>query len=95
LKKETRGKSKIAISKLLLFLFALSAINAVEEVTVTGDGSNKSEVWGRSPQPLEANGDLGANAVAIFPVFLNKAFFCKFWSKFLLKNVFLNNCKVC
>jgi len=74
-----------------LFLFDITdvgATNAFEKITVTGDRSNNSGVWGRSPQPPEANGGLGA-AAAIFQNFSkNKAFLCMFWSKFLFRNVF-------
>jgi len=36
------------------------------------------------------------NAAAIFQIFSkNKAFLYVFWSKFLLRNVVLNYCKVC
>jgi len=55
----------IDIFKFFSFLFDsndVSATNAFEKITVTSDGSNNSGVWGRSPQPPEANGDLGAEA---------------------------------
>jgi len=64
LKEEMKEKHNIIdISKLFLFLFDsndVSATNAFEKITVTDDGSNNSGVWGRIPQPLEANGGLGA-----------------------------------
>jgi len=55
----------------------------VEKKSITGDVSNNSE----------AN---GGQRCGDFPVFQkNKAVLCIFWSKFLLRNVFLNDCKVC
>jgi len=87
---EWQKQNIIVISKFFLFLFDsndVSATNAFEKVTVTGDESNNSGVWRRSPQPLEANGGLGAELQRCenFTLFSkNKAFLCIFWSKFLL-----------
>jgi len=58
-----RGKSSniIAIFKIILFIFdsnEVNAVNAFEKLTVTGDGSNNSGVWGRSLQLPVANGGL-------------------------------------
>jgi len=75
----------------------VSVINDFEKRTVTSDGSNILRVWG---EPPAARGQRGfgsgtPNAVAIFLSFSkNKAFLCMFSSKFLLRNVFLNDCKV-
>jgi len=80
----------IVISKFFLFLFDSNYVNAklFSEVTVTDDGGNNSGVQ-------RGVGGGTSNAVAIFPVFpKNKAFFCLFRSNFLLKNAFLNDCKV-
>jgi len=56
-------------------------------------------VWGRSRQPLEANGGLEAEPPTLRRILLfffkNKEFLSIFWSKFLLEKVFLNNCKAC
>jgi len=61
-------QNTIAISKFFLFLFdsnVVSATNAFENITVTGDGSNNSGVWEQSPQPQEANGGLGAEPLTL------------------------------
>jgi len=62
---------------------------------VTTTGGSKAE----SPAAGGQGGVVGGapNAAAIFPVFFPEieAFFYIFWSKFLLKNVFLKDCKVC
>jgi len=44
----------IAISKFVLFLFesTLALQTPSEKITVTGDGSNNSEVWGLGAEPL-------------------------------------------
>jgi len=78
LKEEIRKKQNIiTISKFFLFLFDSNDVNAtsfLSKITVTGDGSNNSGVWGRSPQPPEANGGLGAEPqrCSDFPVFSKK-----------------------
>jgi len=83
MKREMRGKSEhYCYFKLLLFLFDsndVSAVNFFEKVAVIGDGSSNS-----SPQPPEAYGSLAQRCGDL----KNKAFFCVFWSRFLLKNVF-------
>jgi len=56
---------------------------------------------GLGAEPLAAGGKRGfggeaPNAAAISLVFSkNKAFLSIFWFKFLLENMFLNDCKVC
>jgi len=56
---------------------------------------------GLGEEPPTAGGQRGfgggvPKAAAIFLVFSkNTAFLSIFWSKFLLENVFLNDCKVC
>jgi len=97
---EGQKQNIIAISKFFLFLFDsndVNATNAFEKINVTGDRSNNSGVWEWSRQPPEANGVWSGtpNTAAIFQIFSkNKAFLCMFWSKFLLRNLVLNDCKV-
>jgi len=51
---------------------------------------------GGAPSPLETNGELKDGAPTLRQFFQllskNKAFLSIFWSKFLLKNVLLNDC---
>jgi len=56
---------------------------------VIAGGSNNSGIWGRSPQPPEANGGSGAE-LRRFLQFLSQkyAFLSKLSSKFLLKTLF-------
>jgi len=53
-----------------------SAGKELDRVAIVG-GSNITVVWGRSPQPPEANGGLGA-----------ELFLSILWSKYLLKTRF-------
>jgi len=58
-------------------------------------------IWGLGAEPPVAGGQRGfgggaPNAAAIYQLIPNNnAFLSIFWSKFLLKIVFLNDCKVC
>jgi len=68
-----------------LFLFDannVSATNLFKKVTVKGDGSNNSGV-----EPQAAGSQWGLLR-RFSSFFLNKAFLCIFWSKFLLKKFF-------
>jgi len=74
---EWQKQNIIAISMFFLFLlnsYGISAANALEKITVTGDGSNNSGVWVRSLQPPEANGVWGRSPQrwGDFPVFIKK-----------------------
>jgi len=70
-----------------------------DKVAIVG-GSNNAGVWGRSPQPPEANRGSGTEPLTL------KRFFTSFskkkirilsilWSKFLLKMRIKNDCKKC
>jgi len=55
--------------------------------------SNNARVWGRSPQPPEANGGSGADPSTlqrILQLLQKYAFLGIFWLKFLLKTAFFN-----
>jgi len=80
---------------LLLFLEVIKYVNAKNafDKVVTVSLSNNARVWGLSPQLPEANG--GSEADPPTPGYFNSffqkyAFLSIFWSKFLLKNAFLN-----
>jgi len=101
-----RGKSRTLLLPVILSSFCsfwtamtLALQMPSSKVTVTDDGSSNSGFWGRSPQPPEANGGLRALPPTLrrFFVFFQqiKAFFCIFWSKFRLKSMLLNDCRVC
>jgi len=69
-----------------------SATNSFEKITVTGDGSSNSGVWGQSPQPPEANGGLGAEPPTLqrFSRFFKKIkhFYAYFGLNFCLETWF-------
>jgi len=92
---EWQKQNVVDISKFVLFLFDsndVSTTNVFKKITVTGDGSNNSRVWGRSPQPPETNGGLGAEPPTLrrfFSFFKKiKQFYAYFGLKFCLKTFF-------
>jgi len=93
-----RARAPLALFATPLFSIVirkrLKSENCCEKVI--GDGKN-TEVRGRSPQPPEANGGLGRESPTLQQFFHffqknNTAFLYIFWSKFLLKSVFLIDC---
>jgi len=93
---DVQQQNIVAICKLFSFLFDSNDVSttiAFEKISVTGDGSNNSGIWGQSHQPPEANEGLGAEPYTprrFFQIFFQKIkhFYAYFGLNFCLKTCF-------